>query len=506
MSEQVGSIKKRLSEKDEKLSVKDRDMVRRNHIVFLATTFTFLITVLSIVAFIGQSGVDFNSFTIILSQVVFTGLFAYLHFSRKLIHYICYLAVIGTAISTTTTIMNTPNISNTFTIIYLLLVSVIFMKLGPLVLGLLIGLGELLYIVVGQQEVLQLDATQTPTYIIMYVLITALLYGLYKTSTMMTKNIEAARQQAEILTEQQRLQQQSVLDRVGVVTNNLISVTNVSEDNNDAFEQMNAAFQEISTGATDQVDSTLSISDSVASMNVLIDEMSESVQILLNKTEETADLSEEGKSNMDLLSSTNADFKKDIESVAQETALLIERLVETSQFSATIRDIASQTDLLSLNASIEAARAGEQGRGFAVVATEIRKLADMTSQAAIRITEQLSEFSLLSERTSIKMNQAAHRMTESNEITLRTKISFEQISTAISQLNEMSMGYGSLMNKISNSSGVIADSTTNLASISEEASATLEQLGATLDTLLDNNRQSLERIKEAEANLIEVVK
>ncbi|MBP1964606.1 hypothetical protein [Paenibacillus aceris] len=73
-------------------------------------------------------------------------------------------------------------------------------------------------------------------------------------------------------------------------------------------------------------------------------------------------------------------------------------------------------------------------------------------------------------------------------------------------LKVLSTSYSELMDRITHSSATISDSTNNLAAISEEASATLEKLSATLQSVLISNRRNLERIKEAEQGLLVVTK
>ena len=248
------------------------------------------------------------------------------------------------------------------------------------------------------------------------------------------------------------------------ISNTLIEVNDAAEQVNIGASNLAEAAQDLAEGATDQASS---VQEMQATMNTLSEGLKETVRSMddaykqATKCAQDAHLSRQEMGNM--VASMNR---------ISETSKKIENII------AEIEDIASQTNLLSLNASIEAARAGAAGAGFAVVADQIRNLADQSAKSAVD-TRALVEDTLFEIQEG---NKVAYRTSEVLDGVVKL---VEGIADTSKMLSENAEQQSLAMEQADAGIERISEVVQSNSAAAQESSATSQELSAQAMSMSD---------------------
>lgn len=248
-------------------------------------------------------------------------------------------------------------------------------------------------------------------------------------------------------------------------------------------DDVSRAVEEISKGAVSQAEEIQNASNEIVAMGEVIEDIVENVNDLTEASDAMSRAGNESTDTMRNLSESNDRTSSAIGNIGNQIRLTDESIKQISMATELITSIASQTNLLSLNASIESARAGEAGRGFAVVATEIQKLAVQSNDAAVEIQQIIGNLMSESQKTMEEMREAEVLMREQQEKLNDTKEKFGEVSTGIDVSREGTQQIRVCADSCNSARASVIDVISNLSAISEENAASAEETTASMEEL-----------------------
>lgn len=240
---------------------------------------------------------------------------------------------------------------------------------------------------------------------------------------------------------------------------------------NDTLTKINQSADQVAIGASQMAENAQSLAEGAADQAGAVEELTVTAEDVSNISENSTKAAENAYESVREAQENAAKSQTDLE----ELTRAMERINSTSQeiqnIIGAIEDIASQTNLLSLNASIEAARAGEAGKGFAVVADQIGKLAYDSAKSAISTRELISK--------SLEEIENGNQITEKTvEVIHKILSNMQEFAGAAKNASVTSKTQSDMLKQIMQGLEQISSVVQGNSAAAQESSAVSEELSA----------------------------
>ena len=260
----------------------------------------------------------------------------------------------------------------------------------------------------------------------------------------------------------------------------VVSMRGLRDQMTKTLRSIGEASDQVSSGSMNLADAAQSLAEGATEQAGAVEELQATIIDITETMEQSAQSAEESYNQAQNYADEADRSREEMHTMVIAMEKISDSSAKIGNIISEIESIASQTNLLSLNASIEAARAGEAGRGFSVVAEEIRQLAEQSAKAAVD-TRELIESSM---KEIAEGSRAIERASGSIDNVVG---GIKKIAESSKNLSVMVISQAETMRQAEQGISQISEVVQNNSATAEESSATSQELSAqaaTLDALV----------------------
>lgn len=264
-------------------------------------------------------------------------------------------------------------------------------------------------------------------------------------------------------------------------------VTNLRDQLGQLVEGANvlgAAASQIVASTTQLASSASQTATAVSETTTTVEEVRQTAQLASQKAKYVADtaqkavlVSQSGRKSAEDVSDGMGRIRNQMDAIAASTTQLSEQTQAIGQIIATVEDLATQSNVLAVNAAIEAAKAGEHGKGFAVVAQEVKSLAEQSRQATAQVRGILGDI---------------------QKATTSAVLATEQGSKAVEAGARQTQVAAEAIQVLSNSVGESAQAATQIAASSQQQLVGVDQVASAMDSIKQASSQNVASARQLE--------